>query len=124
MEQDGWKEIAEYGFDSNVKRMSVVFEEPGSGKQIMFAKGAVERIIDLCDSIGFDDHNEPMTQEHKDEVIRQMTLLADQGLVSRSFVPSLSLNPRLLTCPIACSGYRPQGCRGTPYRHSVDRYSA
>lgn len=82
IENDGWKEIAEYGFDSTVKRMSVVFEEPNTGKQIMFAKGAVERIIDLCDDIGFEDHNEPLTADRKEEVIRQMTLLADQGLVS------------------------------------------
>jgi Na+-exporting ATPase len=80
MEQEGWKELAEYGFDSNVKRMSVVFQEPNNGKQIIFTKGAVERIIDLCDNIGFGDQVQPLNQEHKDEVIRQMTLLADQGL--------------------------------------------
>jgi Na+-exporting ATPase len=80
IEQGGWKELAEYGFDSNVKRMSVVFQEPNNGEQIIFTKGAVERIIDLCDHIGFGDKVEPMTQERKDEVIRQMTLLADQGL--------------------------------------------
>jgi len=79
-EQAGWKEFAEYGFDSTVKRMSVVFQEPDGGKQIIFTKGAVERIIDLCDDIGFGDRVQPMTQERKDEVTRQMTLLADQGL--------------------------------------------
>ncbi|KAA8910141.1 potassium/sodium efflux P-type ATPase [Sphaerosporella brunnea] len=80
IEQGGWKELAEYGFDSNVKRMSVVFQEPNNGQQIIFTKGAVERIIDLCDSIGFGDNVEPMTEEHKEEVLRQMTLFADQGL--------------------------------------------
>ena len=80
IEQVGWKELAEYGFDSNVKRMSVVFQEPNDGKQIAFSKGAVERILDLCDDIGFGQSLQPLTQDLKNEVIRQMTLLADQGL--------------------------------------------
>jgi Na+-exporting ATPase len=80
IEQVGWKELAEYGFDSNVKRMSVVFQEPNNGKQIIFIKGAVERIIDLCDNIALQGQDQSLTQEHKDEVTRQMTLLADKGL--------------------------------------------
>lgn len=80
LESSGWKEFAEYGFDSNVKRMSVVFQEPDNGKQMIFTKGAVERIVDLCDDIGFGDNRQPLTPQLKDEVIRQMTLLADQGL--------------------------------------------
>ncbi|KAI5793196.1 hypothetical protein EDC01DRAFT_655546 [Geopyxis carbonaria] len=80
MGEDGWKEVAEYGFDSTVKRMSVVFEQPDNRGQVIFSKGAVERIIDLCDDIGYGEQNQPLTQELKDEVLRQMTLLADQGL--------------------------------------------
>jgi Na+-exporting ATPase len=80
MEHGGWKEVAEYGFDSTVKRMSVVFQKPDSDEQVIFAKGAVERIIDLCDDIGYGDERKALTQGLKDEVMRQMTLLANQGL--------------------------------------------
>lgn len=76
---NGWKELAEYGFDSNVKRMSVAFGTPDN-KQVIFTKGAVERIIDLCTQINYEGKIIDLTQEMKDEVTRQMTLLADQGL--------------------------------------------
>jgi magnesium-transporting ATPase (P-type) len=78
---DGWKQLAEYPFDSNVKRMSVVFQEPNLGKCVVFAKGAVERIIDLCRSVGFGDYQQPMTDEMKNEVISQMSRFANEGLV-------------------------------------------
>lgn len=60
--------------------MSVIFQEPGDGKFIIFAKGAVERILDLCTHIGFGEQKKPMTNELKEEVTQQMSLLADQGL--------------------------------------------
>lgn len=62
--------------------MSVVFQEPNAGNHVIFAKGAVERIIDLCTTVGFGDFNQPMTEEIEVEITGQMTLLADQGLVS------------------------------------------
>lgn len=60
--------------------MSVIFQEPNEGKYLIFAKGAVERILDLCTDIGFGENTQPMTEELKEEVTRQMSLLADQGL--------------------------------------------
>ncbi|CUS14038.1 unnamed protein product [Tuber aestivum] len=77
---DGWKALQEYPFDSEVKRMSVIFQEPNNGRYFIFAKGAVERIIDLCTNVGFGDKQTPMTEEMKQEITRQMTTLADQGL--------------------------------------------
>lgn len=78
---DGWHQLAEYPFDSDVKRMSVVFQEPNNGAIVIFAKGAVERIIDLCQHVGFGTRQQPMTGEMRDEVTRQMLVFADQGLV-------------------------------------------
>ena len=78
--QDGWTQIYEYPFDSTVKRMSVVYKSP-SGKQTMiFIKGAVERILDLCVDLGIEGAKKEMTDEVKESVYEQMTLLADQGL--------------------------------------------
>lgn len=82
LEKDqGWKQMMEYPFDSSIKRMSVVYKSPTSPEQnIIFTKGAVERIIDLCTSVGHGDHEEPMTPSTKDSILEQMNLLAEQGL--------------------------------------------
>lgn len=77
--EQGWKEIAEYPFDSTVKRMSVIYKK-GDEKPVVFTKGAVERVVDLCSSVGVGQHQEPMTPETKDKVLEQMGFLADQGL--------------------------------------------
>lgn len=61
--------------------MSVVFQEPNDGRYVVFVKGAVERIIDLCTTAGFGDYNQPMTEETKVDITGQMNILADQGLV-------------------------------------------
>lgn len=78
---DGWHQLGEYPFDSDVKRMSVVFQEPNDGRYVIFVKGAVERIIDLCTTAGFGDYNQPMTEETRVDITGQMNILADQGLV-------------------------------------------
>jgi Na+-exporting ATPase len=77
--EHGWKEIAEYPFDSTVKRMSVIYRK-GEEKPIIYTKGAVERVVDLCTSVGLGQHQKEMTPETKDKVLEQMGFLADQGL--------------------------------------------
>ena len=78
-EDHGWNQLAEYPFDSSIKRMSVVYRSP-TGQSHVFTKGAVERIVDLCTTISTGEHSTDMTQEQKDLVLKQMTTLADQGL--------------------------------------------
>ncbi|EED24481.1 sarcoplasmic/endoplasmic reticulum calcium ATPase, putative [Talaromyces stipitatus ATCC 10500] len=74
-----WKQIAEYPFDSAIKRMSVIYSK-GTDEPVIFVKGAVERIIDLCTSVGTGSHQEEMTPEMKNNILEQMKSLADQGL--------------------------------------------
>jgi magnesium-transporting ATPase (P-type) len=74
-----WKQVAEYPFDSAIKRMSVIYGK-GAGEPVIFVKGAVERIIDLCTSVGTGNHQEQMTPELKANILEQMKYLADQGL--------------------------------------------
>lgn len=78
--QHGWKQLSEYPFDSTVKRMSVVYRVPGEKNTVIFTKGAVERILDLCSSVGIGGHETAVTDEIKESILEQMTLLADQGL--------------------------------------------
>ena len=78
-EDHGWNQLAEYPFDSSIKRMSVVYRSP-TGQNHVFTKGAVERIVELCTTISTGEHSTDMTQEKKDLVLKQITILADQGL--------------------------------------------
>lgn len=86
MEAAGWKQVAEFPFDSTIKRMSVVYEPPADNEaeldptnSLVFTKGAVERILDLCSHIGVGDAQEPMTPEAKDRILQQMTDFASLG---------------------------------------------
>jgi len=76
----GWKQNAEYPFDSTIKRMTVIYQSPDASENIILTKGAVERIIDLCSSIGLEDNNQLMTDTLKASVLEQMRVLASQGL--------------------------------------------
>jgi Na+-exporting ATPase len=79
LESAGWKQIAECPFDSSIKRMSVIYNSPGSGSSMVFTKGAVERVLDLCTSLGWGSANEALDEEAKEHVIYQMNELASQG---------------------------------------------
>lgn len=89
LESNGWKQVAEFPFDSSIKRMSVVYNAPvdaaGSpsiveaGNSLIFTKGAVERVLDLCAYVGTGEVRQPVTEELKESVLRQMNTLAAQG---------------------------------------------
>ena len=76
------KQVAEYGFDSDVKRMSVVMEDLGTGQQTVYSKGAVERLLDSCTHAKW---NAPgnvveITDAIRQEILANMEVLAGQGL--------------------------------------------
>jgi Na+-exporting ATPase len=79
LESEGWKQVAEFPFDSSIKRMSVVYRDPDTKESIIYTKGAVERVLDLCSSIGTGSNIEAMTDDLKEFVIAQMDELAGQG---------------------------------------------
>ena len=79
LESDGWKQVAEFPFDSSIKRMSVVYSSPESENNMVFTKGAVERILDFCTSVGTGSNNQQMTDELKEQVLAQMDEFAAEG---------------------------------------------
>ncbi|TFB03020.1 Calcium-transporting ATPase 3 [Trichoderma ghanense] len=90
LEGQGWEQVAEFPFDSSIKRMSVVYNAPeneSSGgliagapqNSLVFTKGAVERVLDLCAFAGVGNDQQPMTDELKEAVLSQMNALASQG---------------------------------------------
>lgn len=77
-----WKEVAEFPFDSDVKKMSVIFEEAATGKKQVFTKGAVERVIGSCIDLYQDESGKPveMTEDIREEILQNMEAIASLGL--------------------------------------------
>lgn len=79
LESEGWRQVAEFPFDSSIKRMSVIYNSPEKENSMVFTKGAVERILDFCSSVGTGSNNCSMSEEMKEEAIVQMDEFAAQG---------------------------------------------
>ncbi|KAI9274614.1 hypothetical protein BDA99DRAFT_244022 [Phascolomyces articulosus] len=47
----GWTQLAEYQFDSTIKRMSTLYFNQQKNEWMVFTKGAAERILPLCHNI-------------------------------------------------------------------------
>ncbi|KAG9324703.1 hypothetical protein KVV02_001685 [Mortierella alpina] len=91
--QQGFKLVAEFPFDSTVKRMSVLYqgpqtEEKGSGEHLIFLKGATERVISCCTHWRQGDSEVSLTgekggikrEEFESMIIEKMDILAEKGL--------------------------------------------
>ncbi|KEF61366.1 potassium/sodium efflux P-type ATPase, fungal-type [Exophiala aquamarina CBS 119918] len=77
-----WHLLMEYPFSSDVKKMSVVFQQKGSDHKLAFTKGAVERVIESCTTIDLEGTNEPteLTSDIEERILANMESLASQGL--------------------------------------------
>lgn len=87
-------EVAEYGFDSDVKRMSVIIEDIESAQQMVYTKGAVERVLTCCTRLNWEGQDDAeLTDAIRDEILANMEALASQGLRVLAFA-SRPYNPR------------------------------
>ncbi|KAK8056967.1 potassium/sodium efflux P-type ATPase [Apiospora rasikravindrae] len=77
--EGGWKQVAEFPFDSGIKRMSVIYNGPNLDHSMVFTKGAVERILDLCNTVGLGNQQEELTDEYKERILKQMDEFASLG---------------------------------------------
>lgn len=75
-----WSEVAEFPFDSSIKRMSVIVHNSEQGSWV-FTKGAVERVLDVCTTVKSQGGSKPLTNEIKKKILKQMENFASQGLV-------------------------------------------
>ena len=77
-----WKQLAEFPFDSDVKKMSVIFEEVETSRKYVFTKGAVERVIYSCTQVVKEDGASAveMTDDYRDYILSNMEALAALGL--------------------------------------------
>ncbi|KAI9872585.1 MAG: hypothetical protein M1830_001451 [Pleopsidium flavum] len=80
--EESWSQVAEFPFDSDVKKMSVIFEKKDTNKKMVFTKGAVERIVGSCDLVRWEEGSGPieMTEELRNRILENMEALAAQGL--------------------------------------------
>ncbi|KAJ5778841.1 hypothetical protein N7457_006561 [Penicillium paradoxum] len=85
-EKPTWHQQAEYPFDSSVKKMSVIFSKRSDDSEkcheMIFTKGAVERVLEACTTIKWKADSEPVaiTDDIKDEILQNMEALAKEGL--------------------------------------------
>ncbi|KAK3319865.1 hypothetical protein B0T19DRAFT_478905 [Cercophora scortea] len=100
-----WREVAEFPFDSDVKRMSVVVARTTTSEQFVLTKGAVERVLAVCTRYspaeGQDQDGEEteveITPAFHDTVLSNMETFASLGLrvlalASRRIDPETIIN--------------------------------
>ncbi|KAI0514368.1 potassium/sodium efflux P-type ATPase [Xylaria bambusicola] len=77
-----WSQISELPFDSDVKRMSVIFKHNPTNELSVFTKGAVERVLGICRDYYKADNTEPvpLSDEFREQILENMTALASMGL--------------------------------------------
>ncbi len=77
-----YKMLAEFPFDSDVKKMSVLYKDIKTEKMNVYTKGAVERVIASCTSYvpASSDQSIEMTEEYREHILENMEGLAKLGL--------------------------------------------
>ncbi|KAI8139025.1 hypothetical protein BJV82DRAFT_628752 [Fennellomyces sp. T-0311] len=66
----GWELLAEYQFDSTIKRMSTLCRDNTTGEAFVFTKGAAERIVPMCTNVG----------NNSQHILETVEKLASKGL--------------------------------------------
>ncbi|EEH50593.1 potassium/sodium efflux P-type ATPase, fungal-type [Paracoccidioides brasiliensis Pb18] len=77
-----WHQVAEFPFDSSIKKMSVIFENPTQKDKMVFTKGAVERVLEACSTIVWNAEEGliPISEDHRTQILENMEAIASQGL--------------------------------------------
>jgi Ca2+-transporting ATPase len=67
-------------FDSDRRRMSLVFQDAASGVMQSFVKGGVNEILELCSTVLDDGRNRPLNSEDRREIIDRAEAMAERAL--------------------------------------------
>eukprot|EP01117_Protostelium_nocturnum_P013045 TRINITY_DN4839_c0_g2_i1.p1 TRINITY_DN4839_c0_g2~~TRINITY_DN4839_c0_g2_i1.p1 ORF type:complete len:758 (+),score=215.05 TRINITY_DN4839_c0_g2_i1:1-2274(+) len=80
-QKDSYSFCNEYPFDSTIKMMSTIYKDNNSGNNIMFTKGAPERLVALCNTALKDGMNPtPLSNEDKEQIKLMNREMASEGL--------------------------------------------
>ncbi len=71
--------VAELPFDSDRKRMAVVYRQP-SGSMTAYVKGAVDVVLDLCTHTYKGGRVVSLSDRDKEEILRQNSFLAEKAM--------------------------------------------
>lgn len=85
-----YSHVAEFPFDSSIKRMTAIYRETDTEAVHIFTKGAVERVLGCCTTWYKDESLVPLTDEGRDEIMENMDALAKQGLRVLAFSRKLA----------------------------------
>ena len=72
------RRIAELPFDSDRKRMSVVYEEDGT--RVLYCKGALESLLTVCDGLQGDGQAQPLDTARRARLLAAQNEMATSGL--------------------------------------------
>lgn len=80
-EHPAMKMLHEFPFDSDIKKMSVIYKDLHTEKMYTYTKGAVERVIQSCITyVNEKGESTTMTDEYREEILQNMEALASHGL--------------------------------------------
>ncbi|KAL7800110.1 cation transporting ATPase [Trichoderma ceciliae] len=85
-----WSHIGEFPFDSDVKKMSSLYMNTATQEAHIFTKGAVERVIEICDRFASMDEIKYLDSNMKATILDHMEVLASQGLRVLALARNLS----------------------------------
>ncbi|KAK6454317.1 Na+ ATPase [Scheffersomyces xylosifermentans] len=91
-EERDLEHLAEFPFDSSIKRMSTVFKSKSSQTTTVFSKGAVERLLGICKYWYDNEDLVPLTEEDKHFIESNMSALSSEGLRVLAFADR-QINP-------------------------------
>ncbi|KAJ4260454.1 hypothetical protein NW762_007194 [Fusarium torreyae] len=75
-----WTQLAEFPFDSEVKKMSVIFRDNTTQDTHILTKGAVERVLSSCVSMEVSGDIKPLDTAAKEAILENMEAFARLGL--------------------------------------------
>lgn len=81
IEDQELEHLAEFPFDSSIKRMSTVYANTKSLVSTVYTKGAVERVLSIC-KYWYKNKDEliPLSEEDKNVIEANMAVLSSEGL--------------------------------------------
>ncbi|HSL25514.1 MAG TPA: magnesium-translocating P-type ATPase [Acidimicrobiia bacterium] len=93
---DGWEKLAEIPFDFFRKRLSIVARH-GDGRTLLICKGALERVLDVCQSVGTGPPV-PLDSLVRAELVRRFEEWSTDGwrvlgVACKAVVPTESFGP-------------------------------
>ncbi|WFC99112.1 P-type Na(+) transporter [Malassezia yamatoensis] len=75
-----WKLVAEYPFDSDAKRMSMIYQSTSTKESRALMKGAVEMVLNACADVQFETEKQQLDDQLRATILTMMESLAQDGL--------------------------------------------